>query len=253
MRSTSPSGSLDYTTALQRARAFAIEQLQRDPSASFLIARSGCTCGTRVSGDISINIDDCFLSSPRIVNRKVSSMRRMSIPGQRFFEERSPRRNYLRVCMAPAFTLDNEAALDGLRRDVAEHRSAGRARVEFRRLDAPMAPAHSVATAFVKALALTPPETWTDLDRQGALEVLTRVLHADLAYDMPMMTIDMADALACRFLACCGDTAVFVTNGSLALAPTGGAWSPLTDATFDTGVIAVSARRVGMLWVEDED
>jgi hypothetical protein len=35
-----------------------------------LIARSGCLCGTRVSGDISIKIDDCFLSSPRIVRRK---------------------------------------------------------------------------------------------------------------------------------------------------------------------------------------
>ena len=31
-------------------------------SAIFLIARSGCACGTRVSGDISINIDDCFSS-----------------------------------------------------------------------------------------------------------------------------------------------------------------------------------------------
>jgi hypothetical protein len=44
-------------------------------SASFLIARSGSVCGTLVSGDISINIDACFLSSPRIVRSKVSSMR----------------------------------------------------------------------------------------------------------------------------------------------------------------------------------
>jgi hypothetical protein len=49
-------------------------------SASFLIARSGCDCGTRVSGDISTNIDDCFLSSPRIVHRKARSIGRMSIP-----------------------------------------------------------------------------------------------------------------------------------------------------------------------------
>jgi hypothetical protein len=29
-------------------------------------------CGTRVSGDISINIDDCFLSSPRTDVRAVA-------------------------------------------------------------------------------------------------------------------------------------------------------------------------------------
>ncbi len=53
-------------------------------SASFLIARSGCVAGTRVSGDISISIEDCLVFSPRIVNRKVSSMRQMSIPGVHF-------------------------------------------------------------------------------------------------------------------------------------------------------------------------
>ena len=115
-----------------------------------------------------------------------------------------------------------------------------------------MGAAYSVATAFVKALAMKPPEAWTDLDLTAAREVLTRVLHADLAYNTPMMTVETADALARRFLACCGDAPVFVTNGSLALTPTG-AWSPLTDATFDTGVIAVSDTRVGMLWAEDED
>ena len=35
-------------------------------SASFLIARSGCVAGTRVSGDISISIDDCLVFSPRM-------------------------------------------------------------------------------------------------------------------------------------------------------------------------------------------
>jgi hypothetical protein len=53
-------------------------------SASFLIARSGCVGGPRDSGDISNSIDDCFLSSPRIVRRRVSSIRPMSIPDGRF-------------------------------------------------------------------------------------------------------------------------------------------------------------------------
>src|ERR1700724_35458 len=54
-------------------------------SASFLMARSGWSWGTRVSGDISISIDDCFLSSPRIVNGKVGSIPRLSIPPRAFF------------------------------------------------------------------------------------------------------------------------------------------------------------------------
>jgi hypothetical protein len=106
---------------------------------------------------------------------------------------------------------------------------------------------------FVKGLVMRPPEEWTELDAQGALQAAIRVLHADLAYDTPVMTIDLANWLARRFLACCGEGAVFVTNGSLAQTPKGGAWSPLTDATFGTGIVGVSSRRVGLLWVEDED
>jgi hypothetical protein len=154
--------------------------------------------------------------------------------------------------MDPTFTNETEPVLDELRRDVVEHRSAGRVRVEFRRLDAQMTSAHSVATAFVKALALRPPDEWSELDATGALEAVTRVLHVDLAYTVPVMSIDLANALARRFLGCCGDDAVFLTNGSLAIAPTG-QWFSLTDATFDTGVVAIAATRAALLWVEDED
>lgn len=100
---------------------------------------------------------------------------------------------------------------------------------------------------------MRPPEVWTELDAQGALEAATRVLHADLAYRTPVMTLALAQRLARRFIACCGEDAVFVTNGSLAQSSKGGRWSPLTGATFDTGIVAVSLRRVSLLWVEDED
>jgi hypothetical protein len=49
------------------------------------IARCWCSCGTLVAGDISIHIDDGFLACPRIVRRKVSSMRPMSIPRRSLF------------------------------------------------------------------------------------------------------------------------------------------------------------------------
>ncbi len=155
--------------------------------------------------------------------------------------------------MQTRFETESEPALDELRRDVMEHSGARRVHVEFRRLNSPSASAHAVATAFVKNLAMRPPEAWDELDVQGALEVATCALHVDLAYKMPVMTYDLAKGLARRFLACCCEGAVFMTNGSLAQPNKSGEWSPLTDATFDTGIIAISSRRVSLLWVEDED
>lgn len=155
--------------------------------------------------------------------------------------------------MATIFAIDDEPGLDELCRDVTEQREAGRVHVEFRRLGAPSGSDHAAATAFVEALGMKPPEEWTDLDAKEAHQLATRVLHADLAYESPMMTAEQADLLARRFLSACGHDAVFVTNGTLGRDRTGGGWSPLTTATFDTGVIGISASRLGLLWVEDED
>jgi hypothetical protein len=155
--------------------------------------------------------------------------------------------------MGPVFEPEYETAFRELRRGVTEHRSVGRVHVEFRRLSgSDRVSAGSIATAFVESLALRPPKTWTELDARDALHAATRVLHLDLAYSAHVMTSDMAKSLAARFLECCGEGAAFLTNGSLALTGTG-AWSSLTDATFDTGIVGVSSRRVGLLWVEDED
>lgn len=152
--------------------------------------------------------------------------------------------------MDTLFAVDDDPVLDEIRRDVVRYRNAGRVRIDFRRVDVAGTPDHALATDFVKALALRPPEEWTLMNAEEASAVATRVLHADLAYDVPLMTHAQARALAHRFLASFGDGALFVTNGDLTR---GGRWFPLTDATFDTGVIGISARRVGLLWVEDED
>jgi hypothetical protein len=147
---------------------------------------------------------------------------------------------------------DDEAAVRRFRRDVTEHRSVGRVHVEFRRLkSSPGEYTDSVATAFVKGLALHAPTAWTKLDPRDALQAATRVLQLDLAYKAPVMTNDIATSLALRFFELCGEGAAYLTNGSLALTGTG-AWSPLTDATFDAGIVGVTSTRVGLLWVEDE-
>jgi hypothetical protein len=125
--------------------------------------------------------------------------------------------------------------------------------VEFRRVCGPLAAPARTATAFVESLSMRPPEAWTELDARAATDLATRVLHQDLAYGASVMSLDVATALARRFLDFFGDQAAFVTNGTFGANGSGGSWASLTDATFDTGVVAVSAGRVGLLWVEDED
>jgi hypothetical protein len=53
------------------------------PSASCFTRRKGCLLGTTLSGDISANIEDCFVSFP-LMARKVSSIACLSIRTTRF-------------------------------------------------------------------------------------------------------------------------------------------------------------------------
>jgi hypothetical protein len=100
------------------------------------------------------------------------------------------------------------------------------------------------------------------VDRTTAAAILRTVLHHDLAYGSPMMSIEEAERLASRFLDEFGEDAHFLTNGTIELsadAASGlnlavlGSWTPVTSATFDTGVACVSKDFVGILWVQDED
>jgi hypothetical protein len=150
------------------------------------------------------------------------------------------------------FEVDDAPGLQGLRRDVTEHRNVGRVHVVFRRPSGAIPSELHLAAAFIENLALRPPPVWTKLAAEDAEKAAVRVLHRDLAYHAPVMAIERAESLARRFVESCGEAAVFFTNGALALTGTG-AWSPITDATFDSGVLGLSASRVGLLWVEDED
>jgi hypothetical protein len=148
-----------------------------------------------------------------------------------------------------------ERSLEQLRADIAKHRDVGRARVEFRRVEAADASAHATATAFVKSLGMQAPNEWTELDAAGAFEATTRIIQNDLVYGAPIMAIETAEMLSRRFLQTFAEAPIFLTNGHGSLGRSGmsGAWSPLTDATFDTGIIGVSPGRVGLLWFEEED
>ncbi|HZZ81118.1 MAG TPA: hypothetical protein VFE62_21630 [Gemmataceae bacterium] len=99
------------------------------------------------------------------------------------------------------------------------------------------------------------PALYRQIDSAAARRLLERILHQDLAYDSEVMPIDEASDLAGRFMAYFEtvDT-LYYTNGTFhELQRNGTSWNPVTEATFDTGVLAISAERAGCLWVEDED
>jgi hypothetical protein len=95
-----------------------------------------------------------------------------------------------------------------------------------------------------------------------ALEILTRLLHKDMAYNSEVMPVETARELSVSFIEGFDDaSATFFTNidfsgegkklGNDCWA--GPNWNPVTDATFDAGIMAISPGRCGCLWIEDED
>ncbi len=91
-----------------------------------------------------------------------------------------------------------------------------------------------------------------------AQKILTYILHYDLAYHSEIMPIENASLLARRFLKLFSPDIKFFSNSpgteevkNEIVSMTG--WLPITQATFDTGVIAVDGNHIGCLWVEDED
>lgn len=97
---------------------------------------------------------------------------------------------------------------------------------------------------------------WLEIDADSATRVATRILATDLAYDTEVIPLADAERMAQAITAQAGAGASFLTNarwsfeqGDVKLS----SWNPITNGTFDAGVVCVGATAVVMLWVEDED
>ena len=89
-----------------------------------------------------------------------------------------------------------------------------------------------------------------DVDTAG--DIVTNVLHRDLAYGSELMPFGTASGISDRFVTeFLATGARFYSNGLLGIGQ--GSWTPATNATFDTGVIAWGSERSGCIWVEAED
>jgi hypothetical protein len=102
-----------------------------------------------------------------------------------------------------------------------------------------------------------PERLWVTATRDEALNIVTDCLARDLAYDQEVMPADAARQLATAFLANFDDNAQFLTNSRRFLDDShpGGnyGWEPISQASFDTGVLVEANGVIGIVWVEDED
>lgn len=101
-------------------------------------------------------------------------------------------------------------------------------------------------------------DAWIEINIQAGKALVREILYKDLAYGSAMMPENEAAMLTERFFALFDASVRCFTNGNLVVRdanPTEvpGSWDPITEATFDAGVVCLSSSRIGILWVEDED
>ena len=126
-------------------------------------------------------------------------------------------------------------------------------------LDSPL----PAVNAFVQQCGFKPlADGWQAIDAAGARRILVNILHRDMAYSIERMPPEDAARIADAVLHdAVAVPARFYTNGSYDKQPEtlsdrvtcGPSWNPITDATFDSGVVFVTACKIGLLWIEDED
>jgi hypothetical protein len=92
-----------------------------------------------------------------------------------------------------------------------------------------------------------------EIDREQARALLVAVQHRDLGYDQEVMERVVAEALADELVDLMPAPTRWWTNGDVALRRDRAVWTPLTTATFDTGVIGISAPHSMIVWFLDED
>ncbi|MEO7360968.1 MAG: hypothetical protein ABI120_11600 [Gemmatimonadaceae bacterium] len=103
-------------------------------------------------------------------------------------------------------------------------------------------------------------DAWLEVSSHDAQAIATSLLHRDLASGGEIMPLSEADDLATAFLDLAPEPHTYFTNGEWmgALEDDGSLgttieWDPISDASYDAGVVCVGDGVAAILWVEDED
>lgn len=96
-----------------------------------------------------------------------------------------------------------------------------------------------------------------EVQRPEARSILMSLLMKDMAYHADIMSLSEAESLVDHFLSAFSAVdARFVTNlekPENTDRPFDLASSPMTQSTFDGGVICIARPIAGCIWIEDED
>jgi hypothetical protein len=141
-----------------------------------------------------------------------------------------------------------------LRELALSKRQVGILTFDFRELSHAAGSPESIADSYVAGLGFKQlGKAWRVIDRAEALRCLQHILYHDLAYQQPLMEQKTAQFIAESFLALFSSyDCRFCTNGSFDERSMLG-WTPITESTFDHGVIAFDAKSIEMIWAQDED
>lgn len=93
---------------------------------------------------------------------------------------------------------------------------------------------------------------WKLLSREEARLHLQNILCRDMSYNEEIMTLENAALLTDLLFKVLPINTVFYTNLKI-YSRTSRSWLPVTDSTFDTGLIAISDLGASLIWFEDED
>lgn len=95
-------------------------------------------------------------------------------------------------------------------------------------------------------------ERLIEVDRRRAAELMAFFSSVSLAYGSYKVK-EGPRRQAVQGLKDLTDAARFFTNGTWLAEANGGSWAPLSDATFDGGVIGFDDDCAFIYWVEEED
>ncbi|APH69061.1 hypothetical protein [Bacillus sp. LR_5] len=85
---------------------------------------------------------------------------------------------------------------------------------------------------------------------------MSYIRSKDLAYEYSLSSEPIASELCDYFLRYFSDDPVYDTNADVDVQPDYVeliSWSPISQATFDAGLVVIDKKKIGMIWAEDED
>jgi hypothetical protein len=144
-------------------------------------------------------------------------------------------------------------------RDNIEKRDAGLVHFDIRnRADVSRASDIAAVDEFVTELNHNKLSSlWKQFKKYDAERLVTSILHKDMAYQYECMEIGLARATMRRFFDLFSESARFYSNAEFRPENGGlvsiGSYQPITNATFDSGIVAIDDNLIGFIWVEDED